>query len=138
VHEPVRNSTIPEMHEHHLGDFRQREDEARHLLRDDLETMLDEAAAMIRKAEAAAERAWTTYDFQAAAHTFVRAAMLAEVAFELNCEDTNSEQCFRSGELINSAQDGIERLITAARNAGVQEAARAHAAAPKKKGWFLW
>jgi hypothetical protein len=76
--------------------------------------------------------------------------MLAEVAYEKNCDSTDSEQCFRSGELILAAFNGIENAIADAHQAGRREARAAEemlkearrerqaAASPPKKGWFSW
>lgn len=141
----ARNTMTSTMREYSAPvdeDFAEREAEARKLLRYDLTDMLDEAEARIEKAEAVVRRSGlnTTYELQSAAFSLMRAAMLAELAFGKNCEDTNSEQCYRSGELINRAQDVMEQIIRASVVHGIEQKTSAirEAAPPKKKGWFAW
>lgn len=146
----VRNNsetTAPGLHGALDEEFAQREHEARALMSDDLATLLDEAEDLVKRAEAKASRAWTTHERQEAADLFVRATMHAEVAYHVNCSDNHSEQCYRSGELINRAKDGIYALLMQAHSAGVKEAVAelspgvdrlVEATKPKKKGWFSW
>jgi hypothetical protein len=121
-------------------DFESRELEAHRLLRYDLTHMLDEAEQLVTQAERKIERAFTTSELQYALSDLMRAAMLAELAYDKNCENNKSEQCWRSGELINRAQDEMYRVVQAAVRLGIDQKTRAIAetAPPPKKGWFPW
>lgn len=139
-----RNTTTSTMREYSAPvdeDFAAREAEAHNLLRYDLTSVLDEAAENIEKAETILDHgAAVTSDLQNAVYMLTTAAMLAEMAYVKNCEDNKTEQCWRSGELINRARDLMPRVISQAVILGIQQKTRdiAETAPPPKKGWFSW
>lgn len=104
--------------------------------------MLDTSEEWIADGQALVARSATTYDLHEASLQLVRASMLAELAYGLNCdgEVRNGEQCYRSGELIYRAQSVMDDLIHAAVRLGIRQKTEAIQEAPprKKKGWLSW
>jgi hypothetical protein len=96
----------------------------------DIAVLLDEAEEMIDHVWRRIDQITDGNEMQDAARSLMTASVIAEGAFARNCESNDTEQCWRSGEVLIQAQDVMGALIDHALEVGTP---RQQISAMKKK-----
>ena len=96
----------------------------------DIAVLLDEAEAMIGRVWERIDQITDGDEMQDAARSLMVASVVAEGAYARNCESNDTEQCWRSGEVLIQAQDVMDALIGHALEVGTP---RQRLSAMKKK-----